>query len=485
MAGPDETAARLAAIVTSSDDAIVSTDVTGIVTTWNAAAERLFGFTAREMIGQPIKAIVPPDRWPEEDGVLARVRDGLRVAPFETIRRRKDGSAVEVALTVSPIRTQDGRIIGASKIARDITERRLMERHAFRLAAIVESSDDAIVGKDLNGIVQSWNRGAERIFGYTAEEMIGRPITVVIPEDRLDEEAHVLTQIRAGGGVRHFETVRRRKDGQLIDVSLTVSPIRTRTGAIIGASKVARDITEQKRLSREVEQASRAKDEFLATLSHELRTPLNTVLGYTDMLQSGMIAWEDRAKALNAIIRNAEALRQLVNDVLDTSQIVTGNIRLKIEPCDISTVAEEAIETVRPATLAKSIEIRTRIAHGLMVQGDCARLRQVLWNLLSNAVKFTPEGGTLTVAADAEPRHVRIAVEDTGVGIEREALPHVFERFWQGDGTHTRSHGGLGLGLALVRHFVELHGGKVTAHSEGRDRGTRFEVILPAAAVHA
>ena len=481
----EESAAWLAAIVASSDDAIISKDLNGVITSWNEAAERLFGYTAAEMVGRPIETIIPFDRRSEEDYVLSRIRAGLKVDHFETVRVRKDGNFVNVSLTISPIRGRDGRIVGASKIARDITEQRRMEREMLRMAAIVESSNDAIIGKDLDGVIRSWNAAAERIFGYTADEAIGQYIGLIIPPDRVGEEIHVLTQIRAGRTVRHFETVRRRKDGGLLDISVTVSPIRMRSGEIIGASKIARDVTEQKRLQRAVEEASRAKDEFLATLSHELRTPLNTVLGYTDMLQSGIIRWEDRAGALNAISRNAEALKSLVNDVLDTSRIITGKLRLNIEECDVAAIAREAIETIRPAASAKSIHIKPEITPGLRLQADPDRLRQVFWNLLSNAVKFTPEDGTLTVIAASDSRAIRIAIEDTGIGIDSASLPHIFERFWQADGSHTRNHGGLGLGLALVRHFVELHGGRITAQSEGPGRGARFDVVLPVAGVPA
>ena len=479
---PDQRAAWLAAIVASSDDAIISKDLNGVVTSWNEAAERLFGYVAAEMIGRSIETIIPIERRSEEHYVLSRIRSGLKVERFETIRVTKDGRRVNVSLTVSPILDAGGRVVGASKIARDITERNLMEREMFRLAAIVEGSDDAIVAKDLNSIIQTWNAAAERIFGYTADEAIGQHIGLIIPADRIGEETDVLTAIRAGNSVRHFETIRRRKDGRLIDISVTVSPIRTKDGEIIGASKIARDVTEQKRLQRAVEQASRAKDEFLATLSHELRTPLNTVLGYTDMLQSGVIPWQDRDGALAAISRNAEALKQLVNDVLDTSRIITGKLRLNIQICDVAAIAHEAIDTIRPAASAKSIRIETDISPGLPMQADPDRLRQVLWNLLSNAVKFTPEGGMLSIIARAEPRAVRVAVQDTGIGITAEALPHLFERFWQADRGHTRSHAGLGIGLALVRHFVELHGGIVTARSDGPGHGSRFEVVLPVAA---
>jgi PAS domain S-box-containing protein len=481
MSASDLSAPLLAAIVASSDDAIVSKDLNGYVTSWNHGAEKLFGYTAAEMIGQHITRIIPTERRSEEDYVLSRVRSGNKVDHFETVRQRKDGSLVEISLTVSPVRSEDGTIIGASKIARDISERRRMANAAIRLAAIVESSEDAIVAKDLNGIIQSWNAGAERIFGYTESEVVGRSIAIIIPEDRLQEEDGVLARIRAGQAIQHFETKRRTKNGDLIDVSLSISPIRDTGGEVIGASKIARNITEQKRLRLAVEEASRAKDEFLATLSHELRTPLNTVLGYTHMLQNGAIGPEDLAKALQTIGRNADALTRLVNDVLDTSRVVTGKIHLTLKACNIGSVVEEAISAILPAARAKSIRVTSNIEHGLLVHGDSERLRQVLWNLLSNAVKFTPDEGSVKISTVKDKRSVRITVEDTGIGISPESLPQVFRRFWQADPTHTRTEAGLGLGLALSRDFVELHGGQIEVHSEGLGRGARFVVVLPVA----
>jgi two-component system, OmpR family, sensor histidine kinase VicK len=478
-ADPDRSAERLAAIVESSDDAIVSKDLRGYITSWNSAAERMFGYTAAEIVGRHITTIIPIARRGEEDYVLGRIHAGLRTEHFETVRCRKDGTLVDVSLTISPIRASDGTVIGASKIARDITERRARERDLFRLAAIVESSDDAIVSKDLNSIILTWNAAAEQIFGYTADEAIGRHIGLIIPDDRQDEETLVMSQIRAQNSVRHFDTVRRRKDGTLIDISLTVSPIRSASGEVIGASKIARDITEDKALRRAASEAARVRDEFLATLSHELRTPLNTLLGYTHMIQAGTIEGPAARKALEAMARNGEALAALVNDVLDASRFVTGKMRLELQPTDLGPVLEEAIDTVRPAMLAKSIALDVSIAQDLLVNADRDRMRQVMWNLLSNAVKFTP-AGSIALRAWRERNTVRIEVRDTGIGIEAEALPRVFERFFQADATHTRRHSGLGLGLALVHYIVELHGGRVTAHSEGLGRGACFEIDLPA-----
>jgi PAS domain S-box-containing protein len=351
---------------------------------------------------------------------------------------------------------------------------------ALRLAAIVNSSDDAIVSKDLNGVITTWNRAAERMFGYTAAEAVGRSITLIIPDERLDEEKYVLSQIRAGRAVDHFQTVRRRKDGSLLDVSLTVSPIINEAGVIIGASKIARDVTEQMRLAAALEEANRLKDEFLATLSHELRTPLNAVLGYVHMLQGADLPAERRLHALDVIDRNAKILAQLVEDVLDTSRVATGKSRIHVRPADAITILDAALDVIRPAADSKAITLGRHVSRSTApIVADPDRLQQVFWNLLSNAVKFTPRNGRIEVRLRWTPDQLEVEVSDSGAGISPAFLPFVFQRFRQADARWNREHTGLGLGLALVRHFVELHGGTVTAESEGLGRGATFCVTLP------
>jgi len=384
---------------------------------------------------------------------------------------------------VSPIKTAAGTIIGTSKIARDISRQRALEREAFRLAAIVDSSEDAIVSKDLNGIVQTWNRSAERMFGYTAAEIVGRSITLIIPPDRWSEEDHVLARVRGGMGIEPFETVRRRKDGSLIEISLSISPIRTPSGAIIGASKIARDITVQRQLMRSVEEASRVKDEFLAMLSHELRTPLNAVLGYTRMLRMGHVTEERQEHVMDIIERNANVLSQLVSDVLDVSGIVTGKIQLKLAAHDIAAVLAAAVDIVRPAADAKNVALHVETGDAsLPIRCDPDRIQQVFWNLLSNAVKFTARGGNIDVRLGKQRGNAVVTVADTGIGIASSSLPYIFERFWQGESGTGRDVRGLGLGLALARHFVELHGGTIQATSPGPGQGSTFTVTLPLSA---
>jgi PAS domain S-box-containing protein len=486
--------ARLGAIVDSSDDVIVSKTLDGIITSWNRAAERTFGWAAAEAIGRHITLIVPEDRHAEEDDVLARIRRGERVDHFETVRRTKDGRLVNMSISVSPVRDAAGRIVGAFKVARDITERRKDEIAMRRLAAIVDSSDDVIVSKTLDGIITSWNPAAERTFGWTAAEAIGRHIMLIVPDERRAEEDDVIARIRRGERVDHFETVRQAKDGRRVDMSITVSPLKDAAGNVVGASKVARDISERRRLEdqrtlllareqearREAEALNNAKDELLATVSHELRTPLNSILGWARMIQSGQLDEAGRARAINTIIRNASAQARLVEDLLDLARISEGRMRLDFERVDLNATIEAALETVRPAAGAKDITLVAALDRSLgAVEGAPDRLQQVVWNLLMNSVKFTPAGGRVEISSLRAAGSVVITVSDTGRGIAAEVLPHVFEPFRQEDSSSTRAQGGLGLGLTLVRRLVELHGGEVVAQSPGTDRGATFTVTLP------
>jgi PAS domain S-box-containing protein len=362
------------------------------------------------------------------------------------------------------------------------------------LAAMVESSDDAIVSKDLRGTITSWNKGAERIFGYTAEEVVGKPITIILPAERRQEEANILATLVRGERIDHFETERVRKDGERIQVSLSVSPIKDSSGRVVGGAKIARDITLRKRLEAEredllvkeraartlAESANQAKDNFLAMVSHELRAPLSPILAWTRMLRDRLLDEQKTARALETIERSARAQSQLIDDLLDISRIVAGKLRLEIRPVDLAAVIEAAMEVARPAADAKNIKLQSVLdSETGMVGGDPARLQQVVWNLLSNAVKFTPKGGRVQVVLERVNSHVEVAVSDTGQGIKPEFLPHVFERFQQAEGGTTRTHGGLGLGLAIVRHIVQLHGGTVVAESAGEGKGATFTIKLP------
>lgn len=768
MADEHQLAAQgnLAAIVESSDDAILSKNLDGIIQSCNAAAERIFGYSARELIGQPVRMLIPQERQAEEDEILARIRRGERIDHFETVRITKDRRLIDVSLTISPIHDASGEVIGASKIARDITERRRAREKEAYLAAIISSSADAIISKDLNGIITSCNESAQRIFGYTEDELVGRPIHMLIPADRYPEEDMILSTVRAGKRIEHLETVRIAKDGRKLDIALSISPIFDDQGTVIGVAKVARDITEQKRLARELaaqqeyfrvtlssigdgviasdeqgrvtflnpaaetltgwnssdaegrslpevfeivheqtglpvenpaygalrsgqsnalgktavlvsrdgtrrpiadsaapirdasghavgavlvfrdvtterraedalaeqrewvettlqsigdaviatdvqgrimlmnpiaeqltgwnleqargrscsevfriineasrravdgpvdrvltegvnaglpeqttlvaadgsecpiedscapirdrdgglvgavlvfrdtsdrrrteaerlsavaererllnaeraaraeaERASRVKDDFVATVSHELRTPLNAILSWTELMLQSPDNREVMSRGLEVISRNIRLQAQLVTDLLDVSRIVSGKLRLSIERVDLVSLARNVLESVQQNARTRGVHLSAELEPaGIPIAGDPARVQQIIWNLLSNAIKFTPEGGSVYLRVRRSDAAAEVSVEDTGIGIEPETLPSVFERFNQANPGHGPGSGGLGLGLSIVRSLVELHGGSVRAESPGAGQGATFTVTLPAGA---
>jgi PAS domain S-box-containing protein len=487
----------LAAIVASSDDAILSKDLNGVITSWNKAAERIFGYTAQEIVGRSIMILLPPDRAGEEAEILSKVRLGERIDHFETVRMARDGTLVEVAVTISPIKDDEGKIIGASNVARDITDQSRNTRAAILLAAIVSSSDDAIISKSLEGIITSWNEGAQRIFGYAADEIIGQPVIKLIPENRRDEEPRILARLRRGERVDHFETIRVRKNGEHFPVSLTISPIKNHNGDIVGASKIARDITDLKqavaereqllaseRLARsQAENANRMKDEFLSTVSHELRTPLNAIVGWTEVLEGAEQNREEVVHAVQVIKRNAMMQAQLIEDLLDLGRISSGKMTLDVGPIDLGAIISDAVTSLKHSALAKRLTITPVIGNLPGLLGDGKRLQQVIWNLLSNAIKFTPNGGKILIRVLSVNSRIEISVQDSGQGISPAFLPHLFERFRQADSSTTRQHGGLGIGLSLVKQLVELHGGCVRAESPGLGLGATFILSLPVAAV--
>ncbi len=541
----DQVERRLAAIVASSDDAIVSKDLNGIVLSWNDAAERMFGYTAAEMVGTSIRRIIPDDRQAEEDAVLEAIRAGRRIDHFETIRKTRSGQFIPISLTVSPVLDASGTVIGASKIARDVSDRKRAEEQAARMLQretfLAEVTLTLSRSLDYDQTLRTLAAAATpTLADYCAVDIVEengdlRRLAVVhvdpakvqfAEEERAKfEEVDASTGARAVArtGVSSFIPVvtddmlvtASRGDEERLQllrslalVSYMAIPmvaheravgVLTLANAVPGRHftrddlRLAEDVAARAALAienaqsyRQLQDANRLKDEFLATLSHELRTPLNAVLGYARMLQSGAVSPEKVPQALEVIDRNAGALAQMVEDVLDVSRIILGKARLRVQPTDIAEIVEGAIETVRPAVDAKGLYLDYVIPSEISdVSGDPPRLQQVVWNLLSNAVKFTPTGGKIDVRVIEENAHVRIVVRDTGVGFPKTFRPHLFERFRQAESGTTRLHGGLGLGLAIARHIVEMHGGTIEAESSGTGKGATFSVKLPVARVPA
>jgi PAS domain S-box-containing protein len=355
------------------------------------------------------------------------------------------------------------------------------------LAAIVDSSDDAIVSKTLEGRILSWNRGATRIFGYEPHEVIGKPITVIIPPELHSEEQQILEKLRRGERIEHFDTVRVTKDGRRIDVSLTVSPVRAADGTVIGASKVARDISDRKlgeqRLQQSEEalrQADKRKDEFLALLAHELRNPLAPIRYALAANRKSGHTLEQRRHADEIIERQVSHMSRLLDDLLDISRITRGALELKRARTELTSIIGAAIETARPIIDAKRHTLALDLPEQpLQLDADAVRLAQVFSNLLINAAKYTEPGGRIQLRAGQDERSVVVSVSDNGIGIAAEMLPQVFDMFFQSPSALGRAEGGLGVGLSLVRGLVKLHGGTVQARSEGPGAGSEFIVRLP------
>ena len=486
-------------ILSGIGDAVITADMKENVNFMNAVAESLTGWSHDAAQGLPLESVFrivhEQTGASVENPALRALREGAVFGlANHTLLLTKDGRKTSIDGSSAPVRGHEGTCLGAVLIFRDITERRQADESRALLAEIVDSSEDAIISKSLDGIITSWNAAAERLFEYSAVEAVGRSITMIIPPERLGEETHILSRLRAGGRIEHFETVRVTKSGRPVHISLTVSPIRNRDGEIIGASKIARDITGRVRAEEErtqllasertaredAEAASRAKDEFVAIISHEIRSPLNAILGWSQMIRQGALEKDRLNRALENIERNVRAQVQLLGDLLDMSQAIVGKLRINTRPVDVMTCIEAAFDSIRPATEAKSIRIELHRGPGAsIVTGDADRLQQVFWNLLSNAVKFTPKHGHIKVAVQRLNSHLDIIVSDSGCGIRKEFLPHIFERFTQDDATSAHRRAGLGLGLAIVRHLVELHGGTVRAESAGEGQGATLTVTLP------
>ena len=490
---------RFAAIVASSDDAIISKTLDGIIETWNESATRIFGYSSEEVIGKPITILIPPDRLDEEPAILHRLRAGERVDHFETIRVHKDGSLLNISLTISPVRNSTGKIVGASKIARDITAQKRTEEalrvsnERFRLMA---DSAPVLIWISDEAKSRVWfNKGWLEFTGRSLQQEHGFGWTQNVHEDDL---AQCLQAYAEGFDTRkpfRSEYRIRGVDGQARWLIEQASPLFEGPGATFsGYIGSCVDITDSKKIQaeredtlkaeraarEEAERVGRVKDEFLATVSHELRTPLNAILGWATLLRRLPPGHEDQTRGLETIERNARVQGQIIADLLDMSRIISGKVQLDVQPIDINDGISAALDAVKLSVEAKKLRLRVTLdARAGRLRGDAGRLQQVFWNLLTNAVKFTPSGGRIDVVSERVNSHVEISVEDSGVGIKPEFLAFVFDRFRQADSSTTRRHGGLGLGLSIVKHLVELHGGSVRVKSPGEGQGSTFVVALP------
>ncbi|HET8869553.1 MAG TPA: PAS domain S-box protein, partial [Aquabacterium sp.] len=477
---------QLAVAVARIGAGFISCDRSGRVQRMNAVAEQITGWSQAEAQGHAIAEV-----FKRADG-----RD--QHSSYNPVERlvltSRDGAHTPVEVRSDVTCDEAGQVMGLVMLFTDLTQQNKAEAEQMRLASIVENCSDAIISKTINGRITSWNPAATQIFGYTAQEAVGEPITMIIPPDRMHEEVDILKRITAGETVPPFETLRRAKSGDLITVVETISPVRDASGQVIGASKVARDLSHLRRAeavrmklekieseNQQILETQRIKNQFLANMSHELRTPLNAIIGFSDLLRAGSVPTTSPKfnEFLGHISSSGHHLLQLINDVLDLSKIEAGKFEFHPERVDLAVLASSTVNLLQPLIERKGLSIDVQISSDLVeLYFDEGRMKQVLLNYLSNAVKFTPEGGRITLRAQPEGAdYFRIEVEDTGIGIAESDLDRLFVEFQQLDEGYTKRYSGTGLGLALTRKLIEAQGGWVGVHST-LGRGSVFHFVL-------
>jgi PAS domain S-box-containing protein len=470
------------------DFAIFSVDPQGRIVSWNAGAEQLFGYPEQEILSQHLAVLfTPEDRAggiPEQEVATAAAKGR---SSDERWHQCKDGGRFFASGVLTPMFDEDNRLRGFTKIARDITERKQAEEAvreaAVRLKAIVDTAVDGIITIDEQGIVESMNPAAERIFGYTHQHVVGRNVSMLMTEpDRCAHDRYLGTYVQTGQQ-RVIGTIRevrgRREDGSSFAMELAVSESRLGVRRIF--TGIVRDITERKRMEEALREADQRKDQFLAMLAHELRNPLAPISNAVQIMKLEGPNGPSFSWSTDVIADQIKHMTRMVDDLLDVSRITRGKVDLQKETIELAAVIDLAVEASRPLIEAYHHELRIALpADPILLTVDPARLSQVLANLLNNAAKYTDPGGTISLSGEVRENEVAICVRDNGIGIPKNLLAKVFDLFTQADQTLSRSRGGLGIGLTLVRSLVEMHGGRVTAHSEGADRGSEFVVYLSA-----
>jgi PAS domain S-box-containing protein len=495
------TARTLAAIIETSDDAIISKSLDGIIQSWNAGAEHIFGYTAAQAVGRHISLVIPPDRIAEEDHIIASLKAGQRIEHFETERMRSDGRRILVSLTISPLKDDAGTVIGASKIVRDVTRQRQAEQRERLLLgeaaaanakfhAFFEQSGVFAGIMDVNGTLLDVNRLSGEASGYAKEQIIGKPVW---EGPWWGDSSQLREQIKSGaaqaaaGQTFRAEMPYFMADGSERVADVTIQPIKDDSGRVIFLAPIGIDITDRKRaeadrerFAADLSEADRRKNEFLAMLAHELRNPLAPISNAAHALRLGGGDKNALQSASEMLERQVGQMARLVDDLLDMSRITRGRIELRKERVELAPIIGQAVEAIRAAYRSMNHELTVTMPSApVYLDADPTRVTQIVGNLLNNAGKFTDKGGHVWLAVEQEGEQAVIRVRDNGIGIAAEHLPGLFEMFAQVDTSLERSRDGLGIGLTLVKTLVEMHGGTVEARSQGLGRGSEFTVRLP------
>jgi two-component system sensor histidine kinase VicK len=485
-----------AAITSSLTSGLYALDQEGCATFVNPAAAKMLGWTEAELLGKDMHEVIHYQRadgtpCPKTNCPLLRViRTSETVRVDDDVFTRKDGSMFSVAYTSQPI-VEDGQITGAVVSFRDITDHKRAEEARARLAAIVQSSDDAIIGKTPDGIVTSWNRGAQRLYGYSAEEVVGQHISILVPPNHSNDVPNLLERLRRGERISHYETVRATKDGKLLDVSLTLSPIKDSQGNTTASSTIARDMTERKRAEKELAQAfatqraaneeleriNKVRRDFVSVVSHEFRTALTGIQGFSQMMRDEDFGVEEMREMSSDIYEDATRLNRMSSEMLDLDRMESGRITLNLDRVDLNEVLTRTSGQV--GSNAPRHHICLQLDESIQeLLADRDKLTQVVTNLLSNSVKYSPDGGRITVDSHLEGEFAHVRVTDEGVGIPPEELEKLFEPYTRVESGTTRYIQGTGLGLAISRQIITLHGGNIWAESEP-GAGSTFHLTIP------
>jgi PAS domain S-box-containing protein len=467
----------LAAIVNSSDDAIISKNLDGIITSWNEAARRVFGYTADEIVGQSILRLIPEELQHEEYEILAKIRAGVRIDHYETVRVRKSGEKFSISVTISPVKDATGKVIGASKVARDISDRKQFDDSRFRLAAIVDSADDAIISKDLNGIIKTWNQGAYRMFGYTSKEMVGQPLLRLIPEDLHYEEEEILRKLRAGERIDHYETTRLKKNGDPVDVSVTISPIRNNEGRVIGASKIARDISDRKQMEKMLIQSEKlaATGRMAAAIAHEVNNPLESLMNLIYLARHNCTA----SPKAQSYLLTAEGELERVSHI---ARQTLGYYRDTGSPSEVylHDLVENVLAVYQSKLLAAGITLESSFNDLRKISVSQGEILQIFSNVIANAIDAMKAGGKLLISLRKTMAlgedSIQIVIRDNGIGISQENLQRIFEPFFT-----TKGNLGTGIGLWVTKQLVERRGGQIaiTSSTEHGKSGTSVTIYIP------
>lgn len=471
----------VASTFSSVEQGIITIDLDGVITEWNTTAEKIFGFSAKELIGKNISLILCEAIFQKEKDIIRNLKNGNKEI-YEAECRNKNENKIFISFTAFPIKDYMGKVTHISQFVSDITEQKLADEKQAILAAIVNSSDDAIISKTLDGIITSWNHSATRMFGYTENEAIGKHISIIIPQERMGEETVIINSIRRGEKIDHFETVRVAKDGTELNLSLTVSPVKDRKGKIIGASKIARDISirvaaekQHQLYTQRLQELNAYKDEFMVMASHELKTPLTVILANLQLLDL-MMKEDPRQEFVEKTVKQANKLSSLISNLLDVSKIHAGKLALNPTVFDMTVLIEEISSNLQQTTTNHQI-IFNNPHEKLMIKADREKIEQVLVNIIGNAIKYSQVSSEVIIDAGKNQNNIFVDIHDTGIGIPPEDIQNIFLRFYRVSGSAS-SFSGSGVGLYISSEIIKSHGGEIWAESE-MGKGSVFHFTIP------